>query len=138
MLREFGGGLAVPHGEVEGIALDREFRGDLVVPLRAVGHERRHDLHRFVRIILGDIHQRVGAGAGMPDEGKRGSARAGAGSLRQTLMRRLLRTQKRVRKALVHDHSSSGFVASEDGSHSPPPSPCPLKPAMLAALKIST
>ena len=38
---------------------------------RAVGHQRRHDLDRLVRIVLGDVHDRVGAGAGMPDEGER-------------------------------------------------------------------
>ena len=102
MLGEFGGRLAVPHGEVEGVALDGEFRRDLVVPLRAIGNERRNDLHRFVGIVLGDIHQRVGAGAGVPNE----CQVCGAGRARRRSKRgckRGCRRQKTRAHCLVHE-----------------------------------
>jgi len=62
--------LAVPAGEVEPRPLRRELGRDLVVPRGAVPDKSSDDLHpRLLRVVLGDLEERVGAHAAVPDNG---------------------------------------------------------------------
>src|ERR1700722_9153964 len=66
--REFRGGLAIPHREVERVAMDRKIRRDLVVPKRSIRYEVRYDIDALVRIVLRDLIDQVCAGPSMPNE----------------------------------------------------------------------